>query len=207
VKRTTISIALALAALFLSSAALGLSDPQDSGQNREIGRTTEKEIKVTLSSAFGTVVIRKGEPSKVLLAESADDRSASGVMDMVYAIRNRVGFRMSREGKVEKDGNTGFKLISWQRKFLKFYKAIPISLMSTALAWTNLTRLDVRLTLSTIAAMSLALTMRTRVRSRTHRIRRQISSTHAILRMRTSGVSTSREDGIVHTGFRRNVAE
>lgn len=161
VKRTSISIALALAATVLSSAALGLSDPQDSGQNREIGRTTEKEIKVTLSSAFGTVVIRKGEPSKVLLAESADDRSASGVMQMEYAIRNRVGFLdvTLGEGTVEKDGkHTSFKLDKFDRGkwFLKFSEAIPISFdveLGVGKGDFNLTGLDVKdFTLSTGAS-------------------------------------------------------
>ncbi|MBP1656000.1 MAG: hypothetical protein H6Q31_601 [Bacteroidetes bacterium] len=161
VKRISISIALALAATLLSSAALGLSDPQDSGQNREIGRTTEKEIKVTLSSAFGTVVIRKGEPSKVLLAESADDRSASGVMDMEYAIRNRVGFLdvTLGEDKVEKDGkHTSFKLDKFDRGkwFLKFSEAIPISFdveLGVGKGDFNLTGLDVKdFTLSTGAS-------------------------------------------------------
>ena len=131
-KRTVAHISLALAALLFASRALGLSDPQDKDKSREIGRTTEKEIKVTLSSAFGTVVIRKGESSKILLAESASDKIDAQRMDINYAIRNRVGFMdlSLGEGEVEREGkHTSFKLQSFDRGkwFLKFSDAIPIS--------------------------------------------------------------------------------
>jgi len=161
VKRTTVHILLTLAVALSSSAALALSDPQDSGQTREIGRTTEKEIKVTLSSAFGTVVIRKGEPSKVVLAESADDRAASGLMDMEYAIRNRVGFLdlTLGEGRYEKDDkHSSFKLDNFNRGkwFLKFSESIPISFdvqLGVGKGDFNLSGLDVKdFTLSTGAS-------------------------------------------------------
>ena len=125
-------ILLAFVPLLFASAAFGLSDPQDSNQSREIGRTTEKEIKVTLSSSFGTVVIRKGESSKVLLVEGSREDKADAAMDLEYAIRNRVGFldMTLGEGQVEKDGkNTGFHLDRFDRGNweLKFSEAIPIS--------------------------------------------------------------------------------
>lgn len=131
-KRIVAHISLVLVALLFAPRALGLSDPQEKDKTREIGRTTEKEIKVTLSSAFGTVVIRKGESSKILLAESASEKIDAQRMDIDYAIRNRVGFMdlSLGEGEVEHEGkHTSFKLQSFDRGkwFLKFSDAIPIS--------------------------------------------------------------------------------
>jgi len=161
VHRIRISILLASLPILLSSAAFGLSDPQDNAQTREIGRTTEKELKVNLSSAFGTVVIRKGESAKVLLAESASDKGPGGFMGVEYAIRNRIGFLdlTLGEGRVEKEGkHTSFKLNNFDRGkwFLKFSEAIPISFdveLGVGKGDFNLTGLDVKdFTLSTGAS-------------------------------------------------------
>lgn len=149
---TRTTILLAFVPLLFTPAALGLSDPQDSNQSREIGRTTEKEIKVTLSSSFGTVVIRKGESSKVLLFESEMDDKGDATMGLEYAIRNRVGFldMTLGEGQVEKNGkNTGFHLDRFDRgKWeLKFSEAIPISFdveLGVGKGDFNLTGLDVK---------------------------------------------------------------
>jgi hypothetical protein len=146
------SILLAFVPLLFAPAAFGLSDPQDSNQNREIGRTTEKEIKVTLCSSFGTVVIRKGESSKVLLVESASEDNGEAAIALEYAIRNRVGFLdlTLGEGRVEKKGkNTSFHIDRFDRGkwALKFSEAIPISFdveLGVGKGDFNLTGLDVK---------------------------------------------------------------
>ena len=64
--RTSPIISLACSALVAATAAFS---GENGNINREIGRTTEKELKVTLSSAFGTVLIGRGESGKILIAE------------------------------------------------------------------------------------------------------------------------------------------
>lgn len=127
--RTTPVIALACAALVAATPALS---GEKGAVNREIGRTTEKELKVNLSSAFGTVLIGRGESGKILIAEASSEKEESNVMDVNYAIRNRVGFldMTLGEQKMEKNGSHySFNLERFDKGkwFLKFTDAIPIS--------------------------------------------------------------------------------
>jgi hypothetical protein len=127
--RTSPIIVLACAAcVAVATAASGETGPG----NREIGRTTEKELKVSLSSAFGTVLIGRGESGKILIAEASSEKEESSVMDVEYAIRNRVGFLDMTLGdqKMEKNGSHySFNLERFDKGkwFLKFTDDIPIS--------------------------------------------------------------------------------
>jgi hypothetical protein len=105
---------------------------QEGGSNREVGRTTEKELKVTLTSSFGSVLISRGKPEKMVMIESASPEEESSKIALDYAIRNRVGFMDLSLGEGSRQGNghrggfhfAGFKGGKW---FLRFSDAVPIS--------------------------------------------------------------------------------
>ncbi len=123
---------IALATLTLAAGVTLAPAGENTNPTREIGRTTEKELKVSLNSAFGTVLIGRGESGKILMAEASAEKEASNVMDMEYAIRNRVGFldMTLGEQKMEKNGNHySFNLDRFDKGkwFLRFSDAIPIS--------------------------------------------------------------------------------
>lgn len=113
---------------------LALSPLAASGQEtirfKEIGRTTEKEINVVLSSSFGTVILNRGESGKVVTAEAGDGTESSR-MSVDYSIRNRVGYLETTLGDVQKDdeGKHSFSLKGFERGkwYLKFTDALPIS--------------------------------------------------------------------------------
>jgi len=131
VKNKTL-ISLAVSALVATTAVAVPPPGENVNTTREIGRTTEKELKVNLSSAFGTVLIGRGESGKVLMAEASSDKEENAVMDVQYAIRNRVGFLDMTLGdqRIEKDGNHySFNIERFDKGkwFLRFTDAIPIS--------------------------------------------------------------------------------
>ena len=145
-------ISLALSAL-IATTAVAVPPPGENGNStREIGRTTEKELKVNLSSAFGTVLIGRGESGKVIMAEASSDKEENAVMDVQYAIRNRVGFLDMTLGdqRIEKDGNHySFNLERFDKGkwFLRFTDAIPISFdieLGVGRGDFNLSGLDVK---------------------------------------------------------------
>ncbi len=128
--RTFIGTAV-LTALF-GGAARATPPPQDEGKDREVGRTTEKELKVTLTSSFGSVLISRGKSEKIVIitGESKDNGNPRIAMD--YAIRNRVGFMDLSLGEGSRDHNgdrRGFHLANFEggKWFLKFSDAVPIS--------------------------------------------------------------------------------
>lgn len=150
--RNHTSIALALSAL-IATTAVAVTPPGEIGNSaREIGRTTEKELKVNLSSAFGTVLIGRGESGKIITAEASSDKEENAVMDVQYAIRNRVGFLDMTLGdqRIEKDGNHySFNLERFDKGkwFLRFTDAIPISFdieLGVGRGDFNLSGLDVK---------------------------------------------------------------
>jgi hypothetical protein len=102
---------------------------QDEG-TREVGRTTENELKVTLTSSFGTVKISRGDSEKMVVVQSSTDEERR--MNMDYSIRNRVGYMdlTLGEGGQEPQGNKSsfhvgdFHAGQWA---LKFSDAVPIS--------------------------------------------------------------------------------
>jgi hypothetical protein len=126
------SIGSAALAVALGAACRCAPVPQDEGGSREIGRTTEKELKVTLTSSFGSVVISRGKPEKILLIESSSTGKEDPKIATDYSIRNRVGYMdlALGEGSRENNGHRGgFKLSSFEggKWFLKFSDAVPIS--------------------------------------------------------------------------------
>jgi hypothetical protein len=129
---TTLHIALALTAILAARPAH--ADPESQGEQnvREIGRTTEKEIKVILSSSFGTVIVSKGEGEKIFVAENTPDNQTKGRMEVQYSVRNRVGYleiTLGEQGKTGGDGKKNFNIENFDRGkwYLRFSDAIPIS--------------------------------------------------------------------------------
>lgn len=110
--------------------ACGKAPAQDQSPFREIGRTTEKELNIVLSSSFGTVILTRGDPGKVLTAEPGSS-STPPKITVDYSIRNRVGYLELSLGEVKKDeeGKHSFSLKDFDQGkwFLKFTDAIPIS--------------------------------------------------------------------------------
>ncbi|RPH38063.1 hypothetical protein EHM92_01020 [bacterium] len=100
-------------------------------ETREVGRTTENELKVTLTSSFGTIKITRGDPEKMVVVQSSSDEEQR--MNMDYSIRNRVGYmdltlgegnQEEPEGKKGSFHITDFHAGQWA---LKFSDAVPIS--------------------------------------------------------------------------------
>jgi hypothetical protein len=103
------------------------------GERKEIGRTTEKELHVVLSAAFGNVSIGKGEPGKIFVAESGKDRTSDVPVQTTYTVRNRVGYLDITLGSTDDTENkkkTSFKFsqLSGGHWYLGFTDGIPISL-------------------------------------------------------------------------------
>ena len=127
---------------------------------REIGRTTEKELKVVLSSSFGSLHVFRGDPGKVLTLENTKLNAIGFNVD--YAIRNRIGYMDLALGENDEEGDNGdhphfkfngFKGGQWS---LSFSDAIPISFdieMGVGKGDLNLSGLSVKdLNLSTGAS-------------------------------------------------------
>lgn len=86
-KTCTHTMLLILASCVLSVRAW--ADQPDT-LSRQIGRTTERELNVVLSFSFGTVILSRGEPEKILTLQGAGPDKPELTMD--YAVRNRVGY-------------------------------------------------------------------------------------------------------------------
>jgi hypothetical protein len=124
------AITYGIPALFLAFVLIhALVRAQDEG-SREVGRTTEKELKVTLTSSFGSVKISRGNPEKMVVMQTSPGENSRTNMD--YSIRNRVGYMDLTLGEAEQEtqGNKSsfhigdFHAGQWA---LKFSDAIPIS--------------------------------------------------------------------------------
>jgi hypothetical protein len=121
----TLVVALLLPIVFVRVFVLA----QDEG-TREVGRTTENELKVTLTSSFGTVKISRGEPEKMVVVQSSSDEGQR--MNLDYSIRNRVGYmdlalgegNQPNEGRKSSFHIADFHAGQWA---LKFSDAVPIS--------------------------------------------------------------------------------
>jgi hypothetical protein len=131
--RPTYHIPLRLLAAFgvllLSQAA---AQSPDNGPWKEIGRTTEKEMKVVLSTSFGNVSIAKGEPEKMVVAQSTPGHGGPGPMNIDYSIRNRIGYmdiELGEDARGDEGSKSGFKLAHFNSGtwYLKFSDAVPIS--------------------------------------------------------------------------------
>jgi hypothetical protein len=105
--------------------------PQDATGPKEIGRTTERELNVVLSSSFGTFLISRGESEKILVVETASEK-ADPLTNLDYAIRNRVGYADLTLGDVKKEGSEkkkAFKLGDFNKGkwYIRCSDAVPIS--------------------------------------------------------------------------------
>jgi hypothetical protein len=121
------------AALLLSGTVLAGDDQKSPQTQREVGRTTEKEVKVTLYTSLGNLMVGRGESEKIVSlsgdASSLDEQSAT----MEYDIRNRIGYLDISLG--EGDRNKGHKSKSFSFSGLegghwmvKLTDALPLSL-------------------------------------------------------------------------------
>lgn len=68
-----------------------LAAPQQEVTRREISRTSEKEISVSLNASFGTVIILKGDRNKVVLAEYSHEQDDRRELEMFYEITSGHG--------------------------------------------------------------------------------------------------------------------
>jgi hypothetical protein len=149
---TALHIALALTAVLAAPPVHAGTGSQSEEGIREIGRTTEKEIKVILNSSFGTVIVSKGEGEKIFVMESTPDRQSEGRMEVQYSVRNRIGYLEITLGEHGKDGESGkksFHIENFDRGkwYLRFSDAIPISFdveLGVGRGDFNLTGLEVK---------------------------------------------------------------
>ena len=98
---------------------------------REVGRTTERELTIVLTSTFGSVAISRGEPEKMLLIE-ADKAASNAPSETGYTIRNRVGYAdlsLGEEGKDREEKKHSLNLGDLNRGhwYLRVSDAVPVS--------------------------------------------------------------------------------
>ena len=149
---SSLHIALAIAAVLAAPLVHAGKGSQSEEGIREIGRTTEKEIKVILNSSFGTVIISKGEGEKIFVMESTPNKQSEGRMEVQYSVRNRIGYLEITLGEHGKDGESGkknFHIENFDRGkwYLRFSDAIPISFdveLGVGRGDFNLTGLEVK---------------------------------------------------------------
>jgi len=99
---------------------------------KEIGRTTEKELKVVLSSSFGSLYVGKGEPEKILVADAGGKGDSDPKMDIEYDVRNRVGYMDVTLGETQEDrehrkGSFKISNVHSGKWHLRFSDLVPIS--------------------------------------------------------------------------------
>ncbi len=99
---------------------------------REIGRTTEKELKVVLSSSFGSLNVSKGEPEKILIADGVAKHGGDPMMSVDYDVRNRIGYMDITLGEAPEEHEQrkgSFKISDFNggKWYLRFSNTIPIS--------------------------------------------------------------------------------
>jgi hypothetical protein len=124
-------VGCSIALVAIGSVAVGVGSFFDAPL-REIGRTTEKELKVVLSSSFGSLRVSKGDPEKILAADASHQHASDPGMEINYEIRNRVGYMEvtlgeNREENERRKGSfkiSGFNGGKW---YLRFSDIVPIS--------------------------------------------------------------------------------
>jgi hypothetical protein len=111
--------------------ALLISARAEAQDYKEISRTTEKEMKVVLTSTFGSLRIARGESGKMVTVENL--RGGEQGFNIDYAVRNRIGYMdlsLGDDQPSETGGkHTGFKLSGLKSGewALQFSDAVPIS--------------------------------------------------------------------------------
>jgi hypothetical protein len=131
-RNRTPDISPAFAVLFLAVVLGATCLAQDMERIKEIGRTTEKEIKVVLSSSFGNISIGRGEPGKIAVIESRGAADEPPRIMVDYTVRNRIGYLEIELGQDEneksgKKGGIHVGNISRGTWDLHFSDALPIS--------------------------------------------------------------------------------
>jgi hypothetical protein len=107
------------------------ANAQEHATIREVGRTTERELAIVLTSTFGSITISRGEPEKMLLIE-ADQAARNAPSSVDYTIRNRVGYAdlsLGEEAKDRDEKKHSLNLGDLNRGhwFLHVSDAIPVS--------------------------------------------------------------------------------
>ena len=117
------------AVLVFTSLCFSAMHAQESDRVKEIGRTTEREIKVVLSSSFGNVSISRGEGGKIASVTSDAPANESPEMTVEYTVRNRVGYLEISLGQDNSDKDGGIHIGNIDRGSwsLHFTDALPIS--------------------------------------------------------------------------------
>jgi hypothetical protein len=110
---------------------IGTGDAQERSLAREIGRTTERELNVVLSTSFGSLTVCRGDPEKMIVIET--DRTGKDAETFVdYSIKNRIGYAdisLGEERKHDEGKRGSFNLKDFHKGkwFLKLSDAIPVS--------------------------------------------------------------------------------
>lgn len=107
------------------------SPPPGDQTSKEVGRTTEKELKVVLTSSFGNVRLERGDREKVLFVEGDPSKENGSPYAVDYEIRNRIGYADLVLGEDDGDNQrtTGFHIkdLDGGNWLLRFSDAVPIS--------------------------------------------------------------------------------
>jgi hypothetical protein len=123
------TLSITLTSLLLV-APVRATEPPDDQTTKEVGRTTEKELSLVLSSSFGHVVIERGLAEKMLVLEGDPMAKGGSPFTLDYEIRNRIGYADLSLGPADEDSKKGsFKLkdLDGGRWDLKLSNAVPIS--------------------------------------------------------------------------------
>lgn len=123
------NIARSTTTLLLAALSFHDLQAQEAGRIKEIGRTTEREIKVVLASSFGNVTISKGEPGKIVSVTSQNAPDESPHMAVDYTVRNRIGYLEINLGKDSEADDEGLHIGNLSRGHwtLQFSNELPIS--------------------------------------------------------------------------------
>ncbi len=134
----------------LCAAFLLMASIASGGEEGSIGRTTEKELNVVLSSSFGKIIIGRGESEKIVAGQLFGSEEKSVDFQTDYNIRNRVGYLDLSLGEEKREGKKSSIKLSditnnkWQ---LKFSDALPIAFdieLGVAKGEFNLTGLQIK---------------------------------------------------------------
>ncbi len=105
---------LATASLFLLMPAAAATAPQQEVLRREISRSSEREVIVTLEASFGTLIILKGNREKIVAAEYRRNDDDKRQLEMFYDIsggRGELDINLSDDKKHRNRQSTS---ISWE---------------------------------------------------------------------------------------------
>jgi len=131
-RRFHMIITVPLAVLAVHTVACAQSASQEESTQREIGRTTERELKINLSTSFGSVIVSRGEPEKMLVIDSSPRLKNDPRVSVDYTIRNRVGYldlTLGEHTKEMEGKKSSFKISSFDggKWYVKLSDAVPIS--------------------------------------------------------------------------------